>query len=479
MPRTTWYWFAHHPLLWRRCTIGALIGLIWLLILPIAPVYADSPFSNPDDRLPQGGGSGSIPTPPSATTSTIIAIPDGYREVPPPLSMATRGAGAPAGIAPQQSQPATGMNPLAWIAATFNPGKWLMDSVMGSTAGIIASITSVFEVIGRFGMGQVVDINGNISSISDSAYGFLFTTPEDATIGWSFSDWPASTQSLHTIVRRSAISILGVIVVYRAMMLLAEGSSYREGLFDLFVTSFGAVLGIQAAWWFCTLLIRSANAVANVVLTTAFPGGLSNWDLFDPARLWFSNYSTPGLNLIYYLVLLIYWIVLALLTVHALARIVMVNLMIIASPLAGLALASGGSWNYARVWFFRMVEYLSTPIIWAITIAFGRALVNMFGVGQHPIIAPILAVFTFLMVFKAPQIIGVAAHEAMVAARAYFAVRNTKTMIGGTVAATKYVTNYARTTAQTLRNVAYWKEIEQLKQPSGSHSSSSSPTSKR
>lgn len=55
--------------------------------------------------------------------------------------------------------------------------------------------------------------------------------------------------------------------------------------------------------------------------------------------------------------------ILGILALHAIACIVMVNLMLIVSPLAGLAIATGGGWNYARVWFFRFVELLATPLI--------------------------------------------------------------------------------------------------------------------
>ena len=38
-------------------------------------------------------------------------------------------------------------------------------------------------------------------------------------------------------------------------------------------------------------------------------------------------------------------------------------------PVAGLGIMSGG-WNYAAIWFFRMIELLVTPIAWLIVIGF-------------------------------------------------------------------------------------------------------------
>jgi hypothetical protein len=67
-----------------------------------------------------------------------------------------------------------------------------------------------------------------------------------------------------------------------------------------------------------------------------------------------------------------------LLVFKAIGRLVFVNLLIIVSPLAGLAVLSSG-WNYARVWFFRFVELLVTPIAWVIVLGYMRNLMGEFG----------------------------------------------------------------------------------------------------
>lgn len=130
--------------------------------------------------------------------------------------------------------------------------------------------------------------------------------------------------------------------------------------------------------------------------------------------------------------------ILGILALHAIACIVMVNLMLIVSPLAGLALATGGGWNYARVWFFRFVELLATPLIWGLTLGFGRALMTGFGVDTQPILGPILAVITMLMVFKAPRMLGFAAQEAVTGARSLWRMSERAAfagMMGGGAAA--------------------------------------------
>jgi len=406
------------------------IATMWMLILFLAPVpaHADSPFHDVTRLPPQGGGVGMDhgDAAPAARWLDVPPLPPSYRELPPPIDLMQRGQpGAPAPVPPAQG--AAGFSPLAWLGQVFNPGKWLVDSALGSMGAMLASVTGIAEAIGRIGIGQRVDMTGAIS-VWDQPYAFLFTTPEALTIEPRISGAPAAARSLHQIMQQVAISLLAVIVTYRAVFVLI-GDSYREGLTNLLVSTIGAVAGIQGAWWICELMIRGFNLVTGAVMTTALPGGLSNWDLFSPQRLWGNLATSPGISIVYHIVALIYWIVLALLVFHAFVRIILVNLMIIVSPLAGLAIATNGAWAYARTWFLRMVELLSTPVIWLITIAFGHSMVNTFGFGADPILGPIFAALTLLMVFRAPQVVGLAVREAGSFVKAVFITRSITSMI--------------------------------------------------
>ncbi|MFV9506942.1 MAG: hypothetical protein AB4911_20520 [Oscillochloridaceae bacterium umkhey_bin13] len=407
------YLWPGNPHRWLLLLISTLISILLALFLAVPIAYADSPFNDITHPRPQGGGAGSV------TPAELPALPSRFAELPPPLLLAARSRAEVPYAAPQQQQgPQTDPNnPLAWIGLGLNPGKWLLDSVLGAATGMIYSITSVFEVLARFGNGQIVDLNGQITSASNATFGFLFTTPEALTVSWAGASGLGSPQALHDIMRQAALSILVVICTYRALFVLTSGA-FRDGLVDLLIAFFGGLLGIQGAWWFCTLFVRAANLITAQMLSVAFGGGLGNWIPLDPQNyFWSSLSSIQGVSLAIALVTILYWGTLALLAVHALVRIVMVNLMLIVSPLAGLALATGGGWNYARVWFFRFVELLATPLIWGLTLGFGRALMTGFGVDTQPILGPILAVITMLMVFKAPRMLGLAAQEAVTGAR--------------------------------------------------------------
>jgi hypothetical protein len=94
----------------------------------------------------------------------------------------------------------------------------------------------------------------------------------------------------------------------------------------------------------------------------------------------------------------------------AIGRIALVNLLIIISPVAGLGVMSGG-WNYAAIWFFRMVELLVTPIAWLIVIGFLRNLLLAF-TWSSPLIPYVLGCYVLFITPRAPAILGLAARDA-------------------------------------------------------------------
>jgi murein DD-endopeptidase MepM/ murein hydrolase activator NlpD len=166
---------------WLLLLISTLISILLVLFLAAPIARADSPFNDITQPRPQGGGAGAAGDSSSPGAPVLPALLPGYAELPPPLLLAARSRAALPYAAPQQQQgPQTDPNnPLAWIGLGLNPGKWLLDSVLGATTGIIYSLASVFEVLGRFGNGQVVDLTGSINSASDTAFNML-----SSPFGW-------------------------------------------------------------------------------------------------------------------------------------------------------------------------------------------------------------------------------------------------------------------------------------------------------
>ena len=460
LPLSLWSGNAYR---WLLLLVSTLISILLVLASPL-PVAATSPQQQ---QLPQGEGAQAddpwlTSLEPPLAQPTQPAQPKDPREPPPLLGATPLPPSRPAtNPLPPTSLTIAPNNPLAWMGLGLNPGKWLLDSVLGATTGMLFSITAVLESFARFANGQIVDLNGQITSTSNTAFGFLFTTPEALTVAWSGAPGLGSPQSLHDLMRQVALSILVVICTYRALLVLTSGM-FREGLVDLMIAFLGGLLGIQGAWWFCTLFIRVANLITERAIAAAFGGGLGNWLPLEPqSTFWASLGSIQGVSLTIAIVTLIYWATLSLLAIHALVRIIIVNLMIIVSPFAGLAIATGGGWNYARVWFFRFVELLATPLIWGMTLGFGRALLSGFGVTNQPILGPLLAVVAMLMVFQAPRLLGFAAQEAVTGARSLWrmAGRSTAAALMAPGMATGAGAAAGTAAAAPLGNAAYHPPI--------------------
>jgi len=165
------------------------------------------------------------------------------------------------------------------------------------------------------------------------------------------------------------------------------------------------------------ICIKVANIVAERMAVIAFGTGLDAILPLDPVTMFWGS-LTQGSSIAIALLCLVYWGTLGVMALHALARIVLVNIMLIVSPLIGLSMASGnGGWNYSRVWFFRFVELLSTPIIWAASLGFAHGLMSGFGVETHPILGPVLGIFAMFMALKAPKLVGLAAQETITGGR--------------------------------------------------------------
>jgi hypothetical protein len=158
---------------WLLLLISTRISILLALFLAAPIARAESPFNDIAQPRPQGGDPGAAGESSSSSVPVLPAMFPGYAELPPPLLLAARSCAALPSAAPQQQQgPQTAPNnPLAWIGLGLNPRKWLRDSVLGAATGMIYSITAVFEVLARFGNGQI------ITSASNTAFGFLFTTP--------------------------------------------------------------------------------------------------------------------------------------------------------------------------------------------------------------------------------------------------------------------------------------------------------------
>jgi hypothetical protein len=380
--------------------------LLIALASPIDIARAGSPFDDPAFQPPQGGttGTGEAPT----TTALLPPLPVDYTEIPPPLPIASTTLHS--GLL-QQGGAGDANNPLAWLNLTYNPGKWLIDSVLGALSGIILSISSIFQSVAIWAFGPAIASSGSAALTAQAGVansgdtlagaGIVFSTPT------RFTTAPMgallATQTVHGIVLKATLSIIVLVFTFRCIRLLTDHN--RQAIIDLAFAFIGGMVMTLGSWGICDLLIKAANIIGNEVTQR-----YTFWD--DTMLLPFADVtsSATGLYLTFTLVGLCYWGLFLVLALKAIGRIALVNLLIIVSPITGLGVMSGG-WNYAAIWFFRMVELLATPIAWLIVIGFLRNLLLAFS-WSNPLIPYILSCYILFITPKAPEILGLAAREA-------------------------------------------------------------------
>jgi hypothetical protein len=387
----------------RLISVATLL-MVWALLSPSA-TYAGSPFDDPTFQPPEGGTIST--TEPHASSVSLPALPAGYTEMVPPSSIAAISARGP--LLQQGGNPSPN-DPLAWLSLTYNPGKWLLDSVLGALSAVLLSISSILQSVAIWAFGPAVtpstsaalSVQANTASATTiRGEGIVFSTPTRFTT--APSGISSATQTAHDIVLKATISIMVLVFLFRCLQLLTS-PSLHEGR-KLAIAFFSSMVMTLGSWGICDLMIKAANIIgAEIARHYTFWDGTMLFPFADVTS------SATGLYLTVTLVGVCYWGLFAVLVFKAVARIALVNLLIIISPVTGLGVLSGG-WNYAAVWFFRMVELLATPLAWLIVLGFLRNLLLAF-TWSSPLIPYVMSCFVLFITPRAPAILGLAAREA-------------------------------------------------------------------
>lgn len=287
-------------------------------------------------------------------------------------------------------------DPTFWGQVSAMGSKWIMDAtvVMGASAAL-----------------SVVSGIAGLVSISQP---MLFRTPRELTV--DLDGLPlGSPRGLAEVVRQFALAVIAVILAYR-IAALTTAYQHADAVQLAMQVGVGIALSL-GSWDLCSLMIDGFNRLADQVVGSAFGSS-------------FPTFQTPpapigsGVSLVYSAAAFFHYAMVFLLLFQSFQRIIVVNLLLVASPLIGIAVVTDGGWNYARVWFFRMVESLVTPIIWAVALAVAQALIAAWlqaGPSDDLMRATsgmILAGFAYYLVSKAPRLVGIAAAESLVAMRA-------------------------------------------------------------
>lgn len=371
-------------------TAGFLIMAIAWVLWPVSTTHAGSPFDDPDFILPQGGGPGSLISGSTGPKPHIASIPAGYIELPLPSPLQSGPLRAPL----QQDGGANPNEPSFWAKLGFAPSKWLLDSTLGAITGFFYSVSAVFQSIGLWALGGPDNPSGFMTKNN-----LIFQTPLSYTLNRSM------IQTAMTQVMWATLIIMVFIATYRGIKLIANHN--QGAVFELGFAFIGAIVLTLGANQVCYYLIEGANRIsARILAQFTFGDGLAMFG---------ANNLGPGDNvlvsLVIALVTLAYWGLLAYLVLLSIGRLVWVNLLLIVSPLAGLSVLTGGGWNYAAVWFFRLLELLLTPVAWGLVLGFMRGLIGDFGVGNDQLLSLVMGTYVLFLIPKAPKALGFAARE--------------------------------------------------------------------
>lgn len=370
---------------------GAALAALVCALCPLSIAHAGSPFDDPQFALPQGGGSSTTARGGADLVPYRAApIPAGYTELPLPSSIQT----APFHVPTQQDGGANPNEPSFWARLGFAPSKWLLDSTLGAITGFFYSVSAVFQSVGLWALGGPDTPSGYITNNN-----LIFQTPLDYTINRSL------VQTAMTQVMWASLIIMVLIATYRGIKLITN--HHQAAVFELGFALFGAMVLTCGAKLVCGLLITAANGIsARVLAQFTFGDGLA---MFGANNL--GSGDSTLVSLVIALVTLVYWGLLAYLVLLSIARLVWVNLLVMVSPLAGLSVLTGGGWNYASVWFFRLLELLLTPVAWGLVLGFMRNLIGDFGVGQDQLLSLVMGTYVLFLIPKAPKVLGLAARE--------------------------------------------------------------------
>ena len=394
-------------LLWRGLLVSSVVVVLMGLRPP--PAHADAPFHDPDFVVPQGGGP---TTTTAATGDPVQAAPPTVPVLTPPLIPSTDDdpGGDGGGRNPNE--------PLDWLDMAFNPGKWLLDSVMGALAAVVNSLAGLCKAFGLWALGleppdgaavaqtgltawtdPATAVTATSSSLPWPIHGedFILATPRAYTMEFTY------TQQAHQIFFEASIILIIFISSLRGLRLLADPS--RAAIIHFVFTLLGAICLTAGSELICGLAIDLANA-----LSTRIKEDLAGLAL--EALLWAVVATGPGLALVGAFVQLYFWAQVLRLGFHAFGRLALVNLFIIVGPVAGVAHISG-TWNYARVWFFRFLELILTPVIWAMLIGVMGGFIHSAMQGEEPILAMLLAGYIFGKIPELSTELGLAAREAV------------------------------------------------------------------
>lgn len=399
----------------KKWTIVAMAAL--LLAAAATPALAGAPGEGKKVLLPQGG----IP-PTEGGPGTTTEPGAGWTEYPTRPGTAAGGGGyAPyyQGSTQGDIWPPFLGDIFGWVNDNLNPGKWATDTINGAFSGLLRMLVGmlaqpVYWLYGRDVANPYAAIApGAIpSGAAPTAEGLdlILQTPAEYTYN------SAEVGAIIPNVRAAAMLLLGAALCWlaiRELIRLSTGEShgYRVGEHVRRVVV-ATVLAAGGGYWLIAQMIRLNNVLVTAVVGDPLIDVLRDMIMFDHTA---DLLLTAGLiveTAIALLVMLAFLLIYALLM---LGRVVILDGLLIFSPLAGMAYATEETEYIFNTWMRVAVGAVFYQFVGALFLKLASMLMANAWSGLtngHPLLLVVLSTMTVFTAISGPPILGFAMSKA-------------------------------------------------------------------
>ncbi len=395
----------------------AIVVMAALLLATVAaPALAGAPGEGKAAPKPQGG------VPPTAGGSTTEEGPGGgWTEYPTrPGTASGGGAYAPSYQGGTQGDiwpPFLG-DIFGWVGDNLNPGKWATDTINGALSGFLRITLGglaqmVYWLYGRDVANPYAPAPGAIPSGSAPAaegFNLILQTPPEYTYN------SAEVGAILPNVRSAAMLLLGAALCWlaiRELIRLSTGESHGyhvgESVRRVVVAT---VLAAGGGYWLVSQMIQLNNLMTAAAVGDPLMDVLRELVMFDRTA---DALLTAGLIVETALLLLVLVVFLLIYALLMLGRIIVLDVLLIFSPLAGMAYAAEETEYIFNTWMRVAVGAVFYQFIGALFLKLaGVLMVNAWSglTNGHPLLLALLSIGAVLMAISGPPILGFALSKA-------------------------------------------------------------------
>jgi len=385
---------------------------ILVVVLLATPALAGAPGEGKRAALPQGG------LPPVTGGTSPAADPGaGWIEYP---TRPAAGTGSTGYTPYDQSQTQGEVWPpilgdiFGWVNDNLNPGKWASDTINGALTGLLRTLVGfmaqiVYWIYGRDvanpyqpGGESIPSGGGRVAA----GLGLVLNTPPEYTYESS------EVGAILPNVRAAALLLLGLALTWLAIRELirvstgeAHGYHTGEHIRRVVVATFLAAGG---GYWFVSQMIQLNNILITAVVGDPLTDVLRDIILFDRSADVLLNVGLIVETAVGLLLLLVFLLIYGGIM---LGRIILLDVLLLFAPLAGMAYATEESEYIFTTWIRVAVGAVFYQFVGTLFLELGGRLMGHAWSGQtggNPLLLAAMSITTVFMAISGPPILGFA-----------------------------------------------------------------------